>query len=367
MFFIKKYESSLVVLAIFSLTLSLPNLASAASDYSALNDLSTDKCLNILVDTGNVQGVQEFYYNGEVVDIPNDYISISQAQIAGDRMGYIAWKSPLNGGKGEVLVDGKSFGSVIDWAQYNPQSIDFQMVSNADFKLKINQEHVVYLRMVGLSEISAAKAAAGYKGTPIFHVIFDNQDFGEIATGDTDFRLNGNYVIFKKLIKGQYHIFANDKDLGVGYHGDYDGKNIALVKENYNLYFNGKKVTNIGAWGNLELKKGMLSYDKGLIYSPSVVFKGKNIGKGYRPRIEGKNVAFLRSAQTSQSFVYNNKVFKNIYTSGAFGAHSFSLTGDHFAFMQKSKNIVGVNVDGKFYDGAVGDSVQISQQDDCQE
>lgn len=215
-----------MALAIFSLSTIFPNFANAADeDYDVLSQVSEDKCINILVDTGNDTGNQKFYYNGNVVDVPADYVAIKDVQIGGDRLGFVAWKG-ANNGTGEVFVDDQVVGSVIDWPAYNPDS-DYLMVVNADYQLKINDKHVAYLRIVGLKSIDVAKAAAGYKALPVFHVIFDNQDLGEILAGER-IKLNGDYVIFRKYINNHFHIFANNKDLGIGNHGNFDGKNIAI-------------------------------------------------------------------------------------------------------------------------------------------
>src|SRR3989339_194611 len=371
MFIGKKFQFNAVLLLLFSLTVVFSNSASAAdADYEVMSTVSEDKCINILVDTGNIAGEQKFYYNGHVVDAPDDYFSISDAKIDGERVGFIAWKTPNDGGLGEVFVDDESFGSVISWTGYDPKSansLDYSMVTNFNYQLNISGDHVAYLRLVGFTAVSQAKADAGYKGNPIFHVILDGKDLGEISS-QSKIHFNGNNLIYSKLVKGKSHVFANNKDLGLGVVGDFDGKNKSLVNDKFNLYYNGKKVTNLAGMSELSLKNGALSYAKGPVYSANVYYKGKKVGKGTMPKIEGKNFAYVAGSNNKYTLIYNNKKIGNVFDL-SISSQPYMLVKNHFAFMQGDvgQSIQGsANIDGKLLNTVVGKSIQISLKEDCE-
>lgn len=369
---IKNVKFSLAALLLFVAGFS-PIAAIAAptpDDYWVFNQVSNDRCVNILISTKD--GADKlFIYNGEAIKIPAGYLFISDAVIHNNHIGYIAWKTPLNGGVGDVFVDGKQVGTVVGWADYNPMSIDFQMVSNYNYHLNISDNHVAYLKLVGFGSVSAAKSVAGFKGEPIFHMMYDDKDLGEVVASNKEIKMNGDYIIYVKKIKNKEHLFANTKDLGVGIAGDFDGKNKAVIQENLNLIYNGKKLTNLGAsglsFGAVELKNGLLAYNKGPNSSPSVFFKGKKIGSGRLPRIEGKNFAYLKGKNT---LVYNNKNLKNLVGINDF--EMFSLGGKHFAHtVEELKNQAShINIDGETYvsggDYDIGDTkVQVSEKLGC--
>src|SRR3989339_452003 len=323
MFIGKKFQFNAVLLLLFSLTVVFSNSASAAdADYEVMSTVSEDKCINILVDTGNIAGEQKFYYNGHVVDAPDDYFSISDAKIDGERVGFIAWKTPNDGGLGEVFVDDESFGSVISWTGYDPKSansLDYSMVTNFNYQLNISGDHVAYLRLVGFTAVSQAKADAGYKGNPIFHVILD-------------------------------------------------GKNKSLVNDKFNLYYNGKKVTNLAGMSELSLKNGALSYAKGPVYSANVYYKGKKVGKGTMPKIEGKNFAYVAGSNNKYTLIYNNKKIGNVFDL-SISSQPYMLVKNHFAFMQGDvgqSSQGSANIDGKLLNTVVGKSIQISLKEDCE-
>lgn len=347
--------------------------APTPDDYWVFNQASNDHCVNILISTED--GANKlFIYNGEAIKTPAEYDSISNVAIYNNHIGYIAWKSAPGGGTvatvtGDVLVDNKQVGTVVDWSNNNPAPIDFP---SQNYQLKINDNHVAYLKFVGMESISAAKAAAGFKGQSVFHMIFDGKDLGEVGA-DHYIKMNGNYIIYVRKINNKWHVFANEKDLGVGISGDFDGKNKAVIQENGNLIYDGKKLTNLGGsgsnFGAVELKNGLLAYNKGPDSSPSVFFKGKKIGYGRLPRIENNKLAYLKGTKT---LVFGNKSFINLV--GGNDLEVFSLAGKHFAFTVKGvdNKFANINIDGETY-SAGGDydilstKIQISEKPGCVE
>lgn len=341
-----------------SLVLAVPS----SDEYWNFAQTSNDRCINILIKDSE-KGNQFFIYNGEEIKVPSGYVFVNNVTIGDNRLGYIAWKSPLDGGVGEVFVDGKNVGSVVSASDYNPMSIDFQMVTNLNYHLQINKDHITYLRFTGTKPVSAAKAAAGYKGNPIFDLIFDDKNFGVVEGNNSIVKLNGDYVIYVKEVKKKLHVFANTKDLGVGFIGDFDGKNKAVVREGGNLLFNDKKISNISNSyfiNGIELKKGVLAFSKGNVNSPSLVYKGKTVGKGYSPKIEGKNLGYIKG----DALVYNKKVFSKMV------GNNFSLANNNFAFVQKvGDNLSQINISGEVYGNggsySLDAEVQISDKQGC--
>lgn len=343
----------------------VPSLALASpsvDEYWTFSQTSNDRCINILIKDSE-KGNQFFVYNGEEVKVPAGYVFVNNVTIGDNRLGYIAWKSPLDGGMGEVFVDGKNVGSVILASDYNPMSIDFQMVTNLNYHLQINKDHITYLRFVGTKPVSAAKAAAGYKGNPIFNLIFDDINFGVMEGSNSIVKLNGDNVVYVKEVNKKSHVFANTKDLGVGFIGDFDGKNKVVIREGGNLMFNGKKISNISNSyfiNGIDLKNGVLAFTKGNVKSPSVVYKGKVVGKGSLPKIEEKNLGYIKNS----SLVYNKKVFAKMVD------NNFSLANNNFAFMQKvGDKMSQVNISGELYENggkySLDAEVQITDKEGC--
>lgn len=333
----------------------------SSGEYWNFAQTSNDRCVNILIKDSE-KGNQFFIYNGEEIKVPSGYVFVNNVTIGDNRLGYIAWKSPLDGGMGEVFVDGKNVGSVILASDYNPMSIDFQMVTNLNYHLQINKDHVTYLRFVGTKPVSAAKSAAGYRGNPIFNLIFDDKNFGVVEGSNSIVKLNGDYVVYVKEINKKLHVFANTKDLGVGFIGDFDGKNKVVVREGGNLMFNGKKISNMTSYDidGIDLKNGILAFSKGKVSSLSLVYKGKILGKGYSPKIEGKNLGYIKGG----ALVYNKKVFSKMV------GNNFSLANNNFAFMQKvGDSLSQVNISGEVYENSGSYSldaeVQITNKQGC--
>ncbi len=357
--------SQLLVISTLVFSGFIPSLVLAspsADEYWAFAQTSNDRCINILIKDSE-KGDNFFVYNGEEVKVPDGYISVSNVTIGENRLGYIAWKSPLDGGVGDVFVDGKNVGAVVSSTDYNPMSIDFQMVTNLNYHLQINKDHITYLRFVGTKPVSAAKAAAGYKGNSIFNLIFDDKNFGVMEGSNSIIKLNGDYVVYIKKVNKKSHVFANTKDLGVGFIGDFDGKNKVVVREGGNLMLNNKKISNISNSyfiNGIDLKNGVLAFTKGNVKSPSVVYKGKVVGKGSSPKIEGKNLAYIKGV----SLIYNKKTFSKMVD------NNFSLANNNFAFMKKGSDGVSyVNISGEVYENggkySLDAEIQITDKEGC--
>jgi len=335
-------------------------------------EFSDEQCLNILVNTGSAGMV----YNGEYIEGTNMGLvdKVHSVHIAGNRVAYI--DNRFSDGS-HVIVDGVDYGLTGQSGR----------VAGPD-DLELTEDHVAFAGPVFTNTAT---------GEGEQHLIFDGKDLGLLdhfsgGWSGSRIKIRGDDILFPRMIDGKTHIFLNEEDKGEGIMGDFDGQNLAIIREipkpdSYfvqELVYNGQVIKSLtyresddDQFWRVITHNGHLAYETGpghgfIGYEPFYVyFDGKELEPhSFGPIFEKDHFSYNVWTWDETYFIYDDEKYESFVES-----NQPVLAGDHIAVVKsepfykdsttgETKLSPKVHIDGTIFPGNPID-VQITEKPNC--